>query len=231
MSVAETIKAAREALGMTQEDLAEKLEVSRQAVSKWELGASVPSPENLELLANVLRVVFPEEECKKEEEGKKEECKKGEKPFRWKDAWIILGILLLAAFLSIGMYWAINGESSSNTPALTGVYWFTEDGTTLRPDLGDGWCSFEVGARVLLVTTFENGEEITVNTVAIYLTPTGTETFDQREQLAVQGVPDGREFALFALDIPEGLMGHLEIVLECSGGESVDKMVNITSVS
>ena len=59
MSIAEIIKHAREGLGMTQEDLAEKLEVSRQAVSKWELGASVPSPENLGILEEVLGVSFP----------------------------------------------------------------------------------------------------------------------------------------------------------------------------
>ena len=49
MSIAETIKQVREARGLTQEDLAEKCEVSRQAVSKWELGASAPTPENLKI--------------------------------------------------------------------------------------------------------------------------------------------------------------------------------------
>lgn len=59
MNISEIIKQAREELGMTQEDLAERLEVSRQAVSKWELGASVPSPENLRLLEELLGVEFP----------------------------------------------------------------------------------------------------------------------------------------------------------------------------
>ena len=43
MNISDIIRQAREELGLTQEDLAERLEVSRQAVSKWELGASVPS--------------------------------------------------------------------------------------------------------------------------------------------------------------------------------------------
>ena len=59
MNISDTIKQAREELGMTQEDLAERLEVSRQAVSKWELGASVPSPENLALLEEVLGGQLP----------------------------------------------------------------------------------------------------------------------------------------------------------------------------
>ena len=53
MRIAETIKTAREALGITQEELAEKLDVSRQAVSKWENGTSDPSTANLMALAKL----------------------------------------------------------------------------------------------------------------------------------------------------------------------------------
>ena len=47
MNLSEQIRQAREAKGLSQEALAEQLGLSRQAVSKWELGASCPSPENL----------------------------------------------------------------------------------------------------------------------------------------------------------------------------------------
>ncbi len=233
MNVAETIKTARDALGMTQEDLAEKLEVSRQAVSKWELGTSEPSPENLAVLADVLGVEFPEEADElgvklPEEKEAPDACRKSS---AWKFAAIALGILMLSALVSIGFYMALKAKRVPDTPILTGVYWFTEDGTPLRPDLGDGWCSFEAGSRVLLVASFQNGLETEVDAIALYLTPTGTETFDQREQLAVQSITYGREFALFAMDIPESMMGHLEIVLECTGGTTIEEMVNITSVS
>ena len=40
------IRQAREEKGMSQERLAEELGVSRQAVSKWEIGQSVPTPRN-----------------------------------------------------------------------------------------------------------------------------------------------------------------------------------------
>ena len=36
MTIAETIKTLRKTAGMSQEQLAEKLHVSRQAVTKWE---------------------------------------------------------------------------------------------------------------------------------------------------------------------------------------------------
>lgn len=38
MSFAENLKLIRKEKGITQEDLAEMLQVSRQAVSKWEAG-------------------------------------------------------------------------------------------------------------------------------------------------------------------------------------------------
>ena len=39
--VADAIKALREARGLTQEQLAERMGVTRQAVSKWEAGGSL----------------------------------------------------------------------------------------------------------------------------------------------------------------------------------------------
>ena len=59
MNLSEQIRQAREAKGLSQEALAEQLGLSRQAVSKWELGASCPSPENLEALGNILEADFP----------------------------------------------------------------------------------------------------------------------------------------------------------------------------
>jgi transcriptional regulator with XRE-family HTH domain len=62
MTLGETIKARREAAGMTQEELAERLYVSRQAVSKWEAGASVPNDDNLVQIRAILGVEETEEE-------------------------------------------------------------------------------------------------------------------------------------------------------------------------
>ena len=42
MTFSEAIKAKRESLGLTQQELAEKLFVSRQTVSRWESGARCP---------------------------------------------------------------------------------------------------------------------------------------------------------------------------------------------
>ena len=50
----ENLKAMRKAKGYTQEELAIKLNVVRQTVSKWEKGLSVPDADILEKIADVL---------------------------------------------------------------------------------------------------------------------------------------------------------------------------------
>ena len=55
-SLGETIKEHRTRCNMTQEFVAEHLGVSRQAVSKWESGASDPSTANLLALAKLFGI-------------------------------------------------------------------------------------------------------------------------------------------------------------------------------
>ena len=54
MSFAENLKQARKDKGMSQEELAEMLSVSRQAVGKWEAGQGYPESEKLIELARML---------------------------------------------------------------------------------------------------------------------------------------------------------------------------------
>lgn len=54
MSLGERITELRTACGMSQNQLAKAMEVSRQAVSKWETGQSVPDPVKMIHLAEVL---------------------------------------------------------------------------------------------------------------------------------------------------------------------------------
>ncbi len=56
MTFGEKIKEARKAAGMTQEQLANVLSVSRQAITKWESDKGIPDVENLKILSKVLDV-------------------------------------------------------------------------------------------------------------------------------------------------------------------------------
>lgn len=56
MTFSENLKALRKQRSLSQEDLAAMLDVSRQAVSKWELNEGYPEVEKLIMLANKLNV-------------------------------------------------------------------------------------------------------------------------------------------------------------------------------
>ena len=56
MKVSEVIQSARKSAGLTQEQLAAKAYVTRQAVSRWENGDSEPSIDMRKLLASILAV-------------------------------------------------------------------------------------------------------------------------------------------------------------------------------
>lgn len=54
MEISEMIKAARVKKGMTQQEVADSVYVTRQTISKWELGKSVPDEASLFLLCQCL---------------------------------------------------------------------------------------------------------------------------------------------------------------------------------
>ena len=54
--LSEKIRELRRKEGLSQEELAERVEVSRQAVSKWELGSAVPTVDKLVELADFFGV-------------------------------------------------------------------------------------------------------------------------------------------------------------------------------
>ena len=56
MTLGQNIQAARKSRGMSQEALAEKVGVSRQALGKWEKDAALPGVDNLQALAGALGV-------------------------------------------------------------------------------------------------------------------------------------------------------------------------------
>jgi transcriptional regulator with XRE-family HTH domain len=59
-TMAEVITARRKALGMTQKDLAEKMNITDKAVSKWERGLACPDTASIPRLAQVLGISLEE---------------------------------------------------------------------------------------------------------------------------------------------------------------------------
>ena len=60
MTFAEKLKSIRKQAGMSQERLAEKLGVSRQAVTKWETDAGIPDIENIMTISALFDISIDE---------------------------------------------------------------------------------------------------------------------------------------------------------------------------
>ncbi len=56
MTLGEKLRSARKSAGLTQEQLSEKLLVSRQAITKWEADKGMPDIENLKQLSKLLNI-------------------------------------------------------------------------------------------------------------------------------------------------------------------------------
>ena len=95
----------RKEKGLSQLELAEKLNVSRQAISRWELGTAVPSTDNLKSLCALFGVSLDYLLCDGTSEPSKDvqiqeitEIKKSRSVSSWKR----IGIFVLAA-IAIGI--------------------------------------------------------------------------------------------------------------------------------
>ena len=82
MELGKNINALRKEKGFSQENLAEKVNVTRQTISNWELGETSPNPEQLILLSKALDKSIDElvgndfKHISKEECGSKTKAKK-----------------------------------------------------------------------------------------------------------------------------------------------------------
>jgi len=90
--IGEIIKQRREELGLSQEELAERLNVSRQSVSKWETGLAAPSRRNMEDLARALGFELRPELVTEEELAAAEDASVRQNARAWKIAAAVLAI-------------------------------------------------------------------------------------------------------------------------------------------
>ncbi len=110
MTIGEKIYTLRTKTGMTQEQLAEKMGVSRQAISKWESDVSVPELNKLKSLANLFQVTLDElmgQETKEENVEKVDKSKESVKVLTFAQigqavAIILLGIATIIQAVMIG---------------------------------------------------------------------------------------------------------------------------------
>ena len=140
----ENLKAMRKAKGYTQEELAIKLNVTRQTISKWEKGLSVPDVDFLFKIADVLETNVGTllggaimDEVNKDtvaEQLAKISEQLAIKNRRSKRIWRIVGIVLLT-ILALNLLLAIFGMSAYTS--------FSTDGKTTVIEMNEDSVSYE----------------------------------------------------------------------------------------
>lgn len=139
----ENLKAMRKAKGYTQEELAIKLNVTRQTISKWEKGLSVPDVDFLFKIADVLETNVGTllggaimDEVNKDtvaEQLAKISEQLAIKNRRSKRIWKIVGIVLLT-ILALNLLLAIFGMSAYTS--------FSTDGKTTVIEMNEDIAAF-----------------------------------------------------------------------------------------
>lgn len=241
MTLGKQIKQARESMNLSQEELAEKLGVSRQAVSKWENDTSVPQGINREVLCQVLglEMLSPEMESAV---GKK-------KNWIAKLGWIIALALaiVLVIILSIEVvqrnrngnwrklqswegsekavddtedivYKPLETELSSGkaeTPAIKSIKFYDSEQNEVKEEAL--W--YDMAKVESILVQWEGG---TPDNIKMFSTPSGSETMEMTELLLTKSVPDGDTAVLLNVSslkerLKEAFQEHVFFELDFGG--------------
>ena len=213
MTLGEQIKQARELKNLSQEELAEQLGVSRQAVSKWENNTSLPHGANRELLSEILELEF----------GDIETIPRKTNIFTWL-GWGVAAILLIVV-VGMGIYQKTktskgedflnvkNQESVIDEPVLKSIKFYDSKQNEVEAEAL--WYNTAWIESILL--QWENGSP---NDIKIFFTPSGTETLDKTELLLTKSVLDGDKVELISAETLKGIsQGH--VYFELNFGEDI----------
>lgn len=210
MTFGEEIKKAREEKNLSQEDLAEQLGVSRQAVSKWENGMALPQGINREMLGRILElnIVLETEESDGFSENKK-------KAVIWKIGWALAAVMTVISLILIMVLarpeeQVSNAESSMDpsSPALKTVRFYDKDENIVEAEAL--W--YNAAGIELILLQWEGG---TPNSVRMFRIPSGSETMEQMELLLTKSILDGEDFVLLDAGLLKGIgMSHLFFELD-----------------
>ena len=237
MTLGEQIKQAREAKNYSQEELANILGVSRQAISKWENGIAEPHGINREMLNQTLEldIALDDDDIKQELLGMKKKIAR-------RNIALIAALcicVILAALLIItgkkkpqeevpvqpqgqNVELPENGVGSKPGPDTNEASAFVPRDTNFIESI----LFYDSQARVVpsnaLWYNMANIDYMVVSwsgdipqTVDIFLTPTGTNTTEQKELVLTKAITQENRSVLIDLSIlkREDLMAHMSVML------------------
>ena len=102
MTIADRIQSLRKSKGMSQEELADKVGVSRQAVSKWESEQATPDLDKVVIMSDKTMADVIDQKVLTEKNGKRAKT-----ALKW--FLIGFGILLAIDLISMLVYFLVNG--------------------------------------------------------------------------------------------------------------------------
>ena len=123
MELAEKLVYLRKQKGWTQTQLTETLNISRQAISRWEVGAAVPSIDNLKVLSELYNVgldsLLNEEEEKIDsipaEQLIPQKVEDSKKSAKWKWGVLLSLVGIIAICIGVGVYCKMGQEERGLT--------------------------------------------------------------------------------------------------------------------
>jgi transcriptional regulator with XRE-family HTH domain len=129
MTLGEKIQICRKSIGLSQEEIASVLGVSRQALSKWECNTSIPDIDKIVALSNYFNVstdYLLKDGYIEEDEGLSTETKKqsGNIPIAISTAIIAIGLIIALAMANDGslfLYWQFSSAALGISIQIIGI--------------------------------------------------------------------------------------------------------------
>lgn len=212
MTLGEQIRQARENQNLSQEELALKLGVSRQAVSKWENNSAVPQGLNREMLSQILELDFSVSEETPD--------RKWSKGIMWLGWWFAIILLCVSVGIGLRLFSLLKNtelvaseeqkaaDDSAVNSVVKRVEFYDKD-QNIVSDVALWYNAAEIDS---ILIQWESG---TPNSIKILYTPSGTETQEQTELLMTKSIPDGDTTALLSGDALAGItQGHVYFELD-----------------
>ena len=121
MSFGSNLQFLRDRAGMTQEELAEQLQVSRQSVSKWESDTSFPEMEKLLVLCKLFHTDLDTLLRGDVQEHMRSDTIGYDRFMNWFSNWVALGVGLIILSVAAGLGWLGAPEIAVPAVLLSGV--------------------------------------------------------------------------------------------------------------
>lgn len=204
MTFGEQIKTAREKHNLSQEDLAAKLGVSRQAVSKWENGSSMPHGMNRDMLIQILELnaYEPEEQTRPNINTSK---------IGFLIGGLIFLVLIIGLFI-IQIPEQKSAEAEPVSPVITSITFYDSD----QNEVTNEALWYDAGRIESILIQWEGGAP---DNIKIFATPSGSETIEETELLLTKSVTDGDSLELLDADsLKYGFQNHVFFELDFGDG-------------